>query len=352
MPVIGADCHVIEADHTWTYLDPQDERYRPQPYEKPDEPNEAFWLIDGVPHNRPFGTSSRGTAAEVQSGFAATTVEARTLADVGARLAHMDELGVGVQVLYPTIYLTQISQRPAVDLALAKSYNRWMADVHAQAEGRLRWVAVPPLLTMEAVPEQLRFAKEHGAVGVFMRGFEGDRQAADAHFFPLYEAAQELDLAITFHAGCGNPAFVALTEGDPYTRNKLPVLSAFHSLIFRDVPSRFPALRWGFVEVAANWVPYVLVDLERRLQRQGRELTKDILVDNRMFVACQTNDDIEYITEAVGDDNLLIGSDYGHSDTSSELEALRNLRDSGRLSPERLKKIMEDNPARLYGIEA
>jgi predicted TIM-barrel fold metal-dependent hydrolase len=209
---------------------------------------------------------------------------------------------------------------------------------------------VPPLLTMEAVPEQLRFAKEHGAVGVFMRGFEGNLQASDPHFFPLYQAAQDLDLAITFHAGCGNPAFVELTAGDAYSRNKLPVISAFHSLIFRDVPSKFPTLRWGFVEVAANWVPYVLVDLERRLQRQGRQMTKSILADNRMFVACQTNDDIDYITDAVGDDNLLIGSDYGHSDTSSELEALRNLRDSGRLSPVRLRKIMEENPSRLYGI--
>ena len=350
MPVIDADCHVIEADHTWTYLDAQDEKYRPQPYVKPDDPNEAYWLIDGSPRQRPFGTQARGSAAEVQSGFAATTFESRTMADVRARLAHMDQLGVGVQVLYPTIYLTQISQKPEVDLALAKSYNRWMADVHSQAEGRLRWAAVPPLLTMDAVPEQLRFAKENGAVGVFMRGFEGDRQASDPYFYPLYEAAQDLDLAITFHAGCGNPAFVNLTAGDAYSRNKLPVISAFHSLIFRDVPSKFPTLRWGFVEVAANWVPYVMVDLERRLQRQGREMTKDILADNRLFVACQTNDDIDYITESVGDDNLLIGSDYGHSDTSSELEALRNLRDSGRLSPVRLRKIMEENPSRLYGI--
>jgi uncharacterized protein len=350
MPVIDADCHVIEADHTWAYLDAADEHLRPQPYQSPDEPDEAFWLIDGSPARRPFGTVSRGTKSENESGFAQTTMATRTLGDIQARLAHMDELGVDVQVLYPTIYLTQISQKPEVDLALAKSYNRWMADTWAQANGRLRWVAVPPLLTMDAVPGQLRYAKDNGAVGIFMRGFEGDRQAADPYFFPMYEEAEKLGLAICFHAGCGNPAFVDLTVGDAYTRNKVPVISAFHSLLVRDIPSKFPKLRFGFVEVAANWVPYILNDLDRRLERLGRTLTKDILIDNNMFVACQTNDDLDYIIKAVGDDNLMIGSDYGHNDTSSELEALRSLKDSGRLPEATLSKIFDANPRRLYGM--
>jgi len=350
MPVIDADCHVIESDHTWTYLDATDEHLRPQPYVSPEEPDEPFWLIDGSPARRPFGADARGTASENQSGFAQTTMDTRTLSDIKARLAHMDQLGVDIQVLYPTIYLTQISQKPVVDLALAKSYNRWMADTWAQSEGRLRWVAVPPLLTMEAVSDQLKFAKENGAVGVFMRGFEGDRQAADPYFFPMYESAQELNLAICFHAGCGNPSFVDLTAGDAYTRNKVPVISAFHSLLARNIPSKFPKLRFGFIEVAANWIPYILVDLERRLERQGRMLTKNVLAENNMFVACQTNDDFQYIINAVGDDNLMIGSDYGHNDTSSELEALRLLKDSGTLPAATLVKILDANPSRLYGI--
>jgi predicted TIM-barrel fold metal-dependent hydrolase len=350
MPVIDADCHVIEADQTWAYLDAADEHFRPQPYQSPTEPDEAFWLIDGEPKRRPFGASARGTKSEDQSGFARTTLATRTLGDVEARLAHMDELGVDIQVLYPTIYLTQISQKPEIDLAFAKSYNRWMADTWSRSNGRLRWVAVPPLLTMDAVPEQLAYAKENGAVGVFMRGFEGDRQAADPYFFPMYEAAEKLGLAICFHAGCGNPAFVDLTEGDAYTRNKVPVISAFHTLLVRDIPSKFPNLNWGFVEVAANWVPYLLTDLDRRVERLGRVLTKDVLADNNMFVACQTNDDLPYIINAVSDDNLMIGSDYGHDDTSSELEALRLLKESGRLPEATLSKILNANPSRLYGI--
>ena len=350
MPVIDADCHVIESEQTWEYLDPQDIEFKPKAVENPDRPDRPMWVIDGRARQRPFGTSATGAPSEKMSGFSETTFQTRSLADIDARLAHMDELGVDVQVLYPTIYLTRITERPDVEVALAKSYNRWMADVWAQSGGRLRWVVVPPLDTMEAVPEQLRFGKDNGAVGVFMRGYESNRRLTDEYFDPLYEACVENDLPITVHAGCGNPAFVELTDGDAYARNKLPVISSFHSLIFKRVPQRFPGLRFGFVEVAANWVPYVLNDLYRRVEREGWTLGDDVLGDNRMYVACQTNDDIPYILEHASEDNLMIGSDYGHSDTSSELEALKSLKGSGLLESRVVDKILSDNPGRLYGI--
>ena len=47
----------------------------------------------------------------------------------------------------------------------------------------------------------------------------------------------------------------------------------------------------------------------------------------------------------------MIGSDYGHSDTSSELEALKSLKTSGLLEPRIVDKVLSDNPARLYAIE-
>ena len=350
MPVIDADCHVIESDQTWDYMDPQDREFRPRAVENPERPDRPLWVIDGRARQRPFGTNATGAPSEELSGFDRTSFQTRSLADVEARLAHMDELEVDVQVLYPTIYLTRITERPDVEVALAKSYNRWMADIWAQAGGRLRWVVVPPLDTMSEVPAMLRYGKEHGAVGVFMRGYEGSRRLTDEYFDPLYEACVEYDLPVTVHAGCGNPAFAELTDGDAYARNKLPVISAFHSIVFKRLPQRFPGLRFGFVEVAANWVPYILNDLDRRIEREGVRLSDDVLGENRMYVACQTNDDLPYILGHVSENHLMIGSDYGHSDTSSELEALKSLKSSGRLAPSVVDKILCDNPSRLYAI--
>jgi len=75
-----------------------------------------------------------------------------------------------------------------------------------------------------------------------------------------------------------------------------------------------------------------------------------ILPENRMYVACQTDDDLPYLVETVGEDSLVIGTDYGHADTSSEIDALRKLQTSGVVPPAVVHKILEDNPKALYGL--
>jgi predicted TIM-barrel fold metal-dependent hydrolase len=69
-----------------------------------------------------------------------------------------------------------------------------------------------------------------------------------------------------------------------------------------------------------------------------------------MYVACQTNDDLPYVIQYAGEDNLVIGSDYGHADSSSELEALKNFEALTGLPHDQVRKILEDNPAALYGL--
>jgi predicted TIM-barrel fold metal-dependent hydrolase len=47
----------------------------------------------------------------------------------------------------------------------------------------------------------------------------------------------------------------------------------------------------------------------------------------------------------------MTGTDYGHVDMSVEIDALRSLSQSGKVRRELAKKILEDNPARFYGIQ-
>ena len=51
-----------------------------------------------------------------------------------------------------------------------------------------------------------------------------------------------------------------------------------------------------------------------------------------------------------GENNIVIGSDYGHNDTSSEIEALRLLKKKGEVEPRIIDKILYDNAKALYGI--
>ena len=158
MSVIDSDAHVLETEHTWDYMLESERSMRPRVVPTPTDPTSGgeSWLVDGT---------HIGKARNVGHD---TAREAREMEDIRARLAHMDELDIDVQVLYPTIFLRPFTRRPEVELALARSYNRWLVDIWKAAPERLRWVAVLPLLSMENALEEARFAKENGAGGVFI----------------------------------------------------------------------------------------------------------------------------------------------------------------------------------------
>ena len=363
MPIIDADTHVDETEDTWAYLDAGDQQFKPETaYPKdqdPSRPPMRYWVIDGKRHLR-FIRSDEQTQ---------TTVQTRELIDVDARLRDMDRMGVDVQVMYPTLSLVEVTERPEVALALRHSYNRWLADRWARSGGRLRWVMLPPLRTMDKALEELRFAKGHGACGLLKKG---DREAgfwpADPYFFPLYEEAQRLDLPICFHTGSGTPDFSPARQFQfgGFYRITLPVVHAFQSLILQGVPAQFPTLRFGFIEAAASWIPHVVHNLRRHLAKNRErpasvlrgtnkflDISEDVMRSNHMYVTCEVDEDLSYLLKYIGEDNLLLGSDYSHSDPAQEMSFIRRLQqraDAGDIPQSVVKKITDHNPRAFYGL--
>ena len=74
------------------------------------------------------------------------------------------------------------------------------------------------------------------------------------------------------------------------------------------------------------------------------------MADNNIWVACQVTDDLDYILKYAGETQLVVGTDYGHADTSTEIEALRKLSSDGKVSEDVAAKILEDNARTLYGL--
>lgn len=340
MATIDSDAHVIETESTWDFMTESEAQFRPQIVGavNPGGAATTYWLIDGRLHAR------TNVGKETPRG-------AREMSDIEKRLAHMDELGVDIQVLYPTLFLTPLSHRAEIQVAVYRSYNRWLAEIWKKAPDRLRWAAAVPLLSLEQSFAEMRFGKENGACGVFVCGLEVDRRLSDAYFFPLYEEAVRLDLPICVHSGNGSFAVHDFFAGDSgFCKFKLAVVGAFQTVIFDRIPERFPKLKFAFIEVGAQWVPYVACDLKRRFRRRGRPMPENLLRDNRIYVACETTDDLGYIVSYAGEDNLVIGSDYGHADTSAEIEALRRVREEGKLGQAVVDKMLDDNPRALYGL--
>lgn len=350
MAVIDSDAHVLETPESWRFMEGEDRKYVPgiftQTFGHTLKANDGkhsqsnYWMVG----NRTF-SKDRNVGNEMSRAI-------REMEDIPGRLAHMDELGIDIQVLYPTIHLRPVTDDIPAELAIAKGYNRWLADIHSQAENRMYWVALPPLRSpIEVIRDEMLFARENGACGIFLRGLEYDRALGDPIMYPLYELASELAMPICIHSGNGSVIHHDFFEADTtFTKFKLAVVGAFHTLIEKKIPRRYPDIRWAFVEVSAQWIPYVLCDLEDRYRRNGWEWYENPLKENNMFVACENTDDLEYVLRVAGEDNIVIGTDYGHHDPSAEVNAVQLLREDNRVPPEVTTKILEVNPANLYGL--
>ena len=345
---VDADAHVDETEATWEYLGEAEERFRPITLDPgvATVPNDRrphrLWLIDGQPRLRRWRDDER----------TGTVKATRELLDVDARLRHMDELRIDVQVLYPTVFLQGMTARAEVELALTKSYNRWIAEATERSHGRLRWVALMPMMSMDEALGELRWAKDHGACGVFKKGIECGRSASDPYFFPLYEEASRLGMPICIHTGTGNPP---TREGFELS-SKFNAISAFTDLAMSGVPDQFPELRIGWIETGASWVPFLSADLAAKhlkLTFRPFDFKEDLFRRSQFYVACDSTDDLPYILQFGTEDRLMVGTDYSHADQSAELEALDIIERraaSEEIPSEVARKILDDNPRRFYGL--
>ena len=359
MKVIDADAHVLETEHTWDYLAPEHLRYRPVLAPHPTNPVQQYWIIDSKVRGFRFATLTerqQQALSEASGRDIVTPTGSAGMDDVALRLEHMDRLGIDIQVLHNTLFIEQATDRPEVDVAICKAWNRWMADVWKQGNGRLLWTCVPPLLSIDHAIEEMRFARANGAVGALIRPIENDKMLVDPYFYPIFEEAVRLDMPMAVHIANASQ-YVCDVMRTPYDfpvstflKFRLMTVGACFAVLMSSVPKLFPKLRWGFIESAAQWVPWIHNEVTRRARRADRDVVKDMFTATNIYVTCQTDDDIPYVLKYSGEDSLMIGTDYGHSDPSTELDAISILRDNPDLTETVKRKILYENPARLYGI--
>jgi predicted TIM-barrel fold metal-dependent hydrolase len=341
MGYIDCDTHVVETPRTWDYLEPGEREFRPLM-------NDGYWTV---------GDHVVQWPGPMMKQWSGPVFPACDLVDIDARLRYMDDFGVDVQMLYTSWWLLYPTWSPAAEAALHRSYNRWLAERTAKAGGRLRWAAMAPVRTMERAIEELEFAKEHGAASAFLLGQNHGMSLADPTMFPLFEKAQDLDLAITVHVG--NDLRAARRDPGNAMHSGLMVLpGAFYAVLFARLTDRFPRLRWAFVEGGASWVPYVLRETFRadatgafRSFRDWRAAARDALDGAQLFVAVQIEDDLPELLELMGPDRLVYGTDYGHLDIGSDPDGIHVISSRTDIEPEVARKIVDTNGRRLYGIE-
>jgi predicted TIM-barrel fold metal-dependent hydrolase len=367
MGFIDCDTHVIEHDATWSYLSDEDLRYIPRvgvltpprtagaQLGRAESPRE-IWMAGDT-----WCTGFKGDA-DVRHNGNRYLPEATQLTDPSQRIADLDALGIDVQVLGSTFWIGVEIEHPLAEIALCRSFNRWMAECLDGYTDRLPWWCQAPLRSMDAAVEELRFAKAHGAAGVQVRGIVHGMYLSDPYFMPFYECAEELGLAVVIHAGEAIRSIpnqtIGVLLGDlaAYERQMMPVMAGLHAVIASDLSTRFPSLRWAFVEGGATFALTVIQRHARLVSSSAtydglHRMSADEFESKNVFLGVDPDEDVPYLIEALGAGSLVFGTDYGHNDIGSELGGHYLLTQRTDLDPADVAKIVDTNGRRLYLID-
>ena len=79
-------------------------------------------------------------------------------------------------------------------------------------------------------------------------------------------------------------------------------------------------------------------------------MSPTVFADNRMYMMYEVYEDLPHIIEYTGEDNLVVGTDYGHTGQSTQIDAMRKMANHGDVDARVVDKMLRRNPATLYGF--
>ena len=288
--------------------------------------------------------------------------------DAVSQLEAMDREGLDVAVLFRTSPLhCDETLEPEYANDLCRAWNDWIADFCKENPQRLKASALITLHDVDlAVDEVRRVVSGLGirALSLCPEPINGKR-IHDRYFDPLWGEIEKLDVALCFHPparpkqdqvankffGHPNANIVALA-----LRNPVELIQAVSSFCAGGVLEKFPKLRVAFLEGNCAWLPWLLYRLDERAKLHGpladvplsRQPSEYFL--QQCFISVDPDEYlVTDVVKRLGDDNLVVSTDYPHIDAHFP-QAIDEFLEIGGLSDANRRKILWDNCARLYDM--
>lgn len=111
----------------------------------------------------------------------------------------------------------------------------------------------------------------------------------------------------------------------------------------------FPKLRWGFIEASAQWVPWFHREAAIRYRTTNRTFPKNVFDEYNIFRHLP-DQRRRAVYRTCGEDRLVIGTDYGHTDPSSAVTALNDFQRMEGVDAGIKEKILSHNAKALYRL--
>jgi predicted TIM-barrel fold metal-dependent hydrolase len=376
--IMDSDLHTMEPDGLW-------EKYLEEPFKKfapkflrgtenaPNQPVIKIGDLELCEMSKRQRTAVVGKSLQERA-FARSPHYAIAHArgyDAESHVQAMDIEGIDVGVLYGTRG-RQVQMHddhdPAVAAALARAHNNWTHDYCQFRPDRLKFAAQLSFHDPnEAVKEAKRAVRELGAIAVIGNPNPiNGRHIHDPSFEPLWSTIEELGVPVGFHP-TGQSSLkddIARRYLDTPNgrvigvagRNPVELMYAFGSMAAGGVLERHPRLRCAFLEGTCGWLPWYLWRLDEAWEKfgPGSEVQIAQLPSQYFYRQCYIATDadekpLRQVIEAIGDDSIVVSTDYPHSDgmfphAMEEFIGLEGVSDKTK------QKILWDNCARLYNL--
>jgi predicted TIM-barrel fold metal-dependent hydrolase len=278
------------------------------------------------------------------------------------RVADMDDEGTDTHFLVPTLWLSVVGLPDAdYEINLIRAYHRHAADFCGQFPTRLKTAIVA---SARNVPEAVREIEQWGtskwAVGV-IPALGPDMPVDHPDLEPIWQAAQEHDLAIVHHSNTWNPPYfpayrdvwdnIFLGRLASHPWGGMRFMAAF---IGAGILDRYPRLRMGTLECGFGWLPFWAKRMDEQAVYVGgtaplKHTPSEYVASGRYFCTIERHegeDLFNYVTSVFGDDVLMWGSDYPHSECQFPDSVDNILKWS--MKPDTKRKLLWDNAARFY----
>jgi uncharacterized protein len=375
--VMDSDIHVVEPHDLWLkYIDP---RFRDRaPRFEPIAGSEMEgWQFEGKvfpaffdrPERRRLGAIRRqkARARHVATGRYRDAKEDLKGNDPRSMLQAMDREGIDVAIVFRTMGSHVIGVDgldPELSAAVCRGFNTWLSDFCDTDRARLKPAAVMPMHDVARAVEEARHAvREQGAVVLVLSNHPVNGRAwYDAAYDPFWAEAERLGVPVAFHGiqmayqehlGRRFMDNFALAHASAHP---LEMMLALGSVITGGVLERFAGLRMAFLEGSASWVPWWLWTLDERVEKFGDDervplsLRPSEYFRRQCWVSVDPDEEvIRHAIPAMGDDNIVISSDWPHDD-SAYPNAIDTFLQLPGVSDESKRKILWDNCARLYNL--
>ncbi|MCB0994670.1 MAG: amidohydrolase [Acidimicrobiales bacterium] len=387
--LISVDDHIIEPPNVW--LDRLPSKYHDRAPRMARSDREAVWQYE----DKVVPTSGLSVAAgKRKEQFSPDPVpfdEMRAGAyDAAARVEDMNTAGILASVNFPSFprFCGQIfweAKDKELALLCIQAYNDWMVEEWCgTAPGRLIPLAIIPLWDPVLAATELERCKGKG-VNAFAFSENPEPLGLPTihdpagYWDPVMAAANELEMVVCMHVGSSStmpqissnaPQLASLTWGANRTSG------AMLTWLFSSYLQEMPNLKICLSEGNIGWMPYFLERAEQVLDKQRhwavsgamksytasfgfddqgpiREadpMTLDVRATFRDHIYGCFIDDVAGINclHLIGEDNVMVETDYPHSDTTwpHSIDMLDKL--IGHLPATTQRKIKRTNAEKLF----